>query len=140
MNFQDFKILHSETIGCFQLIEGDLKWIYSLMHKGNIDENYDSLDKRTLGFIIKELKELDYSDGTPFLSRDDYNFLNQMREKRNFWCHQAYIEFMYIQNFECSPEFKKICSKLQRDHNCIEVVQRNVEKAKLNANEMFSRN
>ena len=61
MNFQDFKILHSETIGSFQLIENDLKWIYSLMHKGDVGENYDSLDKRNLGFVIKELKELDYS-------------------------------------------------------------------------------
>ena len=63
-----------------------------------------------------------------------------MREKRNYWCHQAYIDFMYIHNFECSPEFQKVCLKLQRDHDRIEVVQRNVEKAKLNANKVFSRN
>ena len=81
MTYREFQILHSEAIGYFQLIEGDLKWIYSLMHKGDVDENYDSLDKRNLGFIIKELKALDYSAGTPFISKDDYNFLNQMREK-----------------------------------------------------------
>ena len=135
MTFQEFQILHSETIGYFQLIESDLKWIYSLMHKGNIGENYDSLDKRNLGFI----KELDYSTGTPFISKDDYNFLNQMREKRNYWCHQAYIDFIYTHNFEYSSEFQKVCSKLKRDHDRIEVVQRNVEKAKLNANKVFSR-
>lgn len=140
MTFQEFQILHSETIGYFQLIESDLKWIYSLMHNGNIGENYDSLDKRNLGFVIKELKELDYSAGTPFISKNDYNFLNQMREKRNYWCHQAYIDFMYIENFQNSLEFQKVCSKLQRDHDRIEVVQRNVEKAKLNANKVFSRN
>lgn len=139
MTYQEFKILHSETIGYFQLIENDLKWIYSLMHKGDIDENYDSLDKRNLGFVIRELKELDFSAGTPFISKDDYNFLNQMREKRNYWCHQAYIDFIYTHNFEYSSEFQKVCSKLKRDHDRIEVVQRNVEKAKLNANKVFSR-
>ena len=139
MTYREFQILHSETIGYFQLIEGDLKWIYSLMHKGDVDENYDSLDKRNLGFIIKELKALDYSAGTPFISKDDYNFLNQMREKRNYWCHQAYIDFMYVQNFESSFEFQKVCSKLQRDHDRIQIVQRNVERAKLNANNVFSR-
>lgn len=140
MTYERFKILYSETISYFQLIENDLKWIYSLMRKGNVGDNYDSLDKRNLGFIIKELKELDYSDGTPFISKDDYNFLNQMREKRNYWCHQAYIDFMYINNFERSIEFQKVFSKLQRDHDRIEVVQKNVEKAKLNANRVFSRN
>lgn len=140
MTYERFKILHSETIACFQQIENDLKWIYSLMHKGDVDQNYDSLDKRNLGFIIKELKELDYSAGTPFISKDDYNFLNQMREKRNYWCHQAYIDFMYVSNFEHSLEFQKVCSKLQRDHDRIEVVQRNVERAKQNAKKIFSRN
>lgn len=62
-----------------------------------------------------------------------------MSEKRNYWCHQAYIDFMYIKNFQTSIEFQKVCSKLQRDHDRIEVVQRNVEKAKLNANKFFSR-
>lgn len=139
MTFEQFRILHSETIAYFQLIENDLKWIYSMMHKGDINNNYDSLDKRNLGFIIKELKELDYSAGTPFISKDDYNFLNQMREKRNYWCHQAYIDFMYVQNFEFSSEFQKVCNKLQRDHDRIKVVQQNVENAKLNANKVFSR-
>ena len=140
MNFQEFKILHSETIGYFQLIEGDLKWIYSLMQHGDMGDDEVRLDQWSLGFVIKELKELDYSAGTPFISKDDYNFLNQMREKRNYWCHQAYIDFMYIHNFEYSQEFQKVCLKLQRDHDRIEVVQRNVEKAKLNANKVFSRN
>lgn len=62
-----------------------------------------------------------------------------MREKRNYWCHQAYIDFIYTHNFEYSSEFQKVCSKLKRDHDRIEVVQRNVEKAKLNANKVFSR-
>ena len=109
------------------------------MHKGDVSENYDSLDKRNLGFIIKELKALDYSVGTPFISKDDYNFLNQMREKRNYWCHQAYIDFMYVQNFEFSSEFQKVYNKLQRDHDRIKVVQQNVENAKLNADKVFSR-
>ena len=44
MTYERFKILHSETIACFQQIENDLKWIYSLMHKGDVDQNYDSLE------------------------------------------------------------------------------------------------
>lgn len=139
MNFQDFKILHSETIGSFQLIENDLKWIYSLMHKGDVGENYDSLDKRNLGFVIKELKELDYSAGTPFISKDDYNFLSQMREKRNYWCHKAYVDFMYIPSFESSREFDEVCRRLIKDRNRILSVQKAIQALKLEANQVYKR-
>ena len=87
MTYRQFRILHSETIGCFQLIENDLKLIYSLMHIGNVNKNFESLEKKNLGFIIKELKKLDYSDEKPFISKNDYNFLNQMKERRNYWLH-----------------------------------------------------
>ena len=139
MTLSEFQILHSELIGCFQFIENDLKWIYSLMRKGDVGENFDSLDKTNLGFVIKILKELDNSDGKPFLSPDDYNFLNQMREKRNYWCHQCYVDFVYLQGSERSREFNKICSKLQRDHQRVIAVQKNVEQAKITAGNLYSR-
>lgn len=139
MTYREFQILHSETIGCFQLVENDLKLIYSLMHIGNVNKNFDSLEKKNLGFIIKELKKLDYSDEKPFISKDAYNFLNQMKERRNYWCHQAYIDFMYTNNFEFSSEFRKVCSKLQCDYDQIKVVQKNVEQLRINAVDMFTR-
>lgn len=139
MTFSEFKILHSEIIGYFQLIEGDLKWIYSLMHKGDIEDNYDALGKKNLGFVIRELQELDYSAGEPLISKDDYNFLNQMREKRNYWCHQAYLDFMYKPDFEFSGAFQKVCAKLRKDHDRMAAVQRNVENVKLKANKVFAR-
>lgn len=139
MTFSEFQILHSKVIGCFQLIENDLKWIYALMRKGDVDENFDSLDKTNLGFVIKILKKLDNSDGKPFLSPDDYNFLNQMRKKRNYWCHQCYVDFMYLPDGERSRGFNKICLELQRDYQRVIAVQNNVEQAKIVAGDMYSR-
>lgn len=109
------------------------------MHKGDVGENYDSLDKRNLGFVIKELKELDYSAGTPFISKDDYNFLSQMREKRNYWCHKAYVDFMYIPSFESSREFDEVCRRLIKDRNRILSVQKAIQALKLEANQVYKR-
>lgn len=67
LNYNDFKIMHSEIIAFFQIIENDLKWIYSLMHVGNIEKNYDALENKNLGYIIKNLRELDYSDNKPVM-------------------------------------------------------------------------
>lgn len=139
LSFEQFKIFHSETILCCQLIEHDLKWIYAYMHKGDQYENFDKLEKTTLGMLVKKLKELDNSSGELFISNDDYNFLKQMTEKRNFWCHQCFIEFMYEDNFLYSREYEKICMRLERDHDRLNSVCNSVEKVRLKAVREFAR-
>lgn len=37
------------------------------MHVGNIEKNYDALENKNLGYIIKNLRELDYSDNKPVM-------------------------------------------------------------------------
>ena len=59
MTLKEFKIVFSDLILYFQLIENDLRLIYSLMHKGDICDNLNFMDKRNLGFVINKLKDLD---------------------------------------------------------------------------------
>lgn len=134
MNYETFTFLHSETIKFCQIIEGDLKWIYSFLHIGDIYQTRDSLDTLGFGQIVKKLKQLDNSDGNPVLSASDYNFLGQMAQKRNYWCHECYRDFVYINSWEYSSEFTKVCNKLQKDHDKLQVVCRNVENLKLKLN------
>ncbi len=117
MDFKDFKILHSETIMYYQIIEHDLKFIYAYMLKGNIDKHFDFIETKTLGQMVKMLKELDNSDGKPLISSDDYNFLSQICKNRNLWAHQTFTEFIYIKDFIYSREYQKQCDKLIKDHD-----------------------
>ena len=137
MTIEQFKQLHSETIMYCQAIEHDLKWIYSYMHIGDQYENFETLSKTTLGALVKKLKELDNSDKDPFISNDDYNFLKQMTEKRNYWCHQCYIDFIYDDND--SSNYDKVCNKLIRDHDRLKVVSDNVERVRLKAVNPYKR-
>lgn len=139
MTFDEFKILHSETIMFCQLIEHDLKWIFSFMHTGDQYENFEKLEKTTLGTLVNKLKELDNSDDDPFISNDDYNFLKQMTQKRNYWCHQCCVDFIYEKDFVQTKEYAKICDKLQRDHDRLSIVSDNVEKVRLKAVEAYKR-
>ena len=139
MDINTFKILHSETIEFCPIIEDNLKWVYSLMHTGNVGENHSKLEKKTLGQVVSMLKKLDKSSGEQFISDDDYNFLKQMTEKRNYWCHVCYRDFKYVENPLTSLAYEKVCEKLQRDHDRLEQVFKNVEKAKLDANKVFKR-
>ena len=113
-----FKLIHSELIMQVQLIENDLRLIYAAMRKGNFDDNVEILEKANLGKIIIELKKLDYSDGNPDLSEKDYKLLNQIREIRNYWCHQCYIDYVYINDDnEREKKFQQIANRLHHDEN-----------------------
>lgn len=117
MDFKQFKILHSETIMYYQLIERDLKLIYSYMRKGDIGEHFDKIENKTLGQMVKMLKDLDNSDGKPLILLSDYNFLSQICENRNLWAHNCFTDFIYIENWENSNEYKRLCDKLVKDHD-----------------------
>ena len=118
MTRDKFKLIHSELIMQVQLIENDLRLIYAAMRKGDFDDNVEILEKANLGKIITELKKLDYSDGNPDLSEKDYKLLNQIREIRNYWCHQCYIDYVYINDDnEREKKFQQIANRLHYDEN-----------------------
>jgi hypothetical protein len=88
------------------------------MHSGDFDKNLDMLEKANLGTVIKKLKELDYSDGHPDLSKQDYALLEQIREIRNYWCHQCFLDYIYIQDdYQREREFQRIAQRLSEDEN-----------------------
>ncbi len=131
MDFQQFKILHSETIMYYQVVEHDLKLIYAYMRKGDVGDNLDMVETKTLGQMIDMLKILDNEDGKPNISSGDYNYLKQLSKNRNHWAHKVFTEFMYEDNFMYSNEYERQCQKLQKDHNRLSVVFRNVEKVRI---------
>lgn len=96
MDRDTFKMIHSELIQQVQGIEYDLKLIYAAMKSGDFDENYEEVKEMSLGSITKELKRLDNSDNMPDLSNKDYETIDRIRHMRNYWCHQCYVDFMYI--------------------------------------------
>ena len=118
MTRDKFKIIHSDLIMQVQCIENDLKLIYASMHSGDFDKNLDMLEKANLGTMIKRLKELDYSDGKPDLSEQDYALLEQIREIRNYWCHQCYLDYTYIQDeYQRERKFQQVAQRLSEDEN-----------------------
>jgi len=118
MNRDTFKMIHSELIMQVQMIEEDLKVIYAGMKKGNFENNYQELSRGNLGKTIKELRALDNSDGNPELSNADYDLLNEIREIRNYWCHQCFLDYIYIQNdIERERAFQRVAQRLHYDEN-----------------------
>ncbi len=129
MTKDEFKILHSELIMYCQRIEHNLKRIYAAMSSDDFDDSMDLLENSNLGRTIKLLKNLDLSDGTLDIPQTTYDVLNDVREIRNFWCHQCYIEYIYITDeIKKNAEFQKLTRRLTNDGNRLEKIYRKIEK------------
>ena len=140
MTRDKFKLIHSELIMQVQLIENDLKLIYAGMHKGNFDKNFNTLEKSNLGTVIRKLKELDYSDGHPDLSKKDYEVLEQIREIRNYWCHQCFLDYVYIQgDMQREYEFQKVARRLSEDENRTWDLHEHLEKVRIKILKRYDR-
>lgn len=141
MTLENFHLMFGETIMFCQIIEHDVKMIYAAMCKGDMSNTLAMINdkKWTLGHSLKELKKLDFSDENPYLSAENYNFLSQMAQKRDYWCHETYLKFIYISSFENSKEYENECRKLQRDHQKLNSVYQTLEKIRIRAMKDFNR-
>lgn len=134
MDFNKFQMLHSETIGYCQLLENDLKWIYSFITGGDIIETRDAVSKFAMGKIINVLKKIDKNSPKRLFSNKDYKYLRQLKSRRDYWCHQCYIDFLYEDNYLYSSQYKKCCSDLEEDNKWFYKVYKIVEKIKVDLN------
>ena len=133
MTRDTFKMIHSELIMEVQCIEHDLRLIYAAMKRGNFEDNLDDLEKANLGRITKELKTLDYSNGHPDLSKSDYDLINQIREIRNYWCHQCYLDYVYIQDdYQRECRFQEVATRLHYDENRVFALSQKLQDLRYN--------
>ena len=115
--------IFDETIGVLikkcRCIEHDVKIMYAGMLCGDFNENLNTVINKPLGPVLKKLEGLDYSDDSPYLSREDYSLLNEIKDIRNYWVHKGYIDFMYgtVEGYQnrIAKQYQKLtgdCSRL----------------------------
>lgn len=131
MDTNTFKKIYAETMMYYQLIEHDIKFIFAFMKDGDLNYNFDCIEKATLGQMIQELKRLDYSDNNPLISIEDYNYLFKICEKRNHWVHKVFLEFIYKKNWSYSAEYKEQAKKLAEDRERVERASKILERTRI---------
>lgn len=116
MDRDTFKLIHSELIQQVQCTEFNLKRIYAAMKNGDFNDNFNDLKNSNLGVIARKLKDLDYSDNLPEFTEEEYKTIDDIRKIRNYWCHQCYLDYIYIQNDnEREIRFQEIANRLHYD-------------------------
>lgn len=129
MDYDTFKMIHSELIMSVQYIEQDLRIIYSTIKPGNYKDNYAVVDNAPLGRLLKELHEVDEDLGYSKIKESDYDLLDQIREIRNYWCHQCYLDFHYEEDpVRHNEKFIEVADRLHLDELRVYALQEKIEK------------
>lgn len=88
----EFRIAHSKIIEEFQWLEWTLKNMYSKLIEGHYPECFDEVAEKPLGELIKKLKDVEEQNKTHYLTDKDYINLKKIKDMRNYWCHNCYVE------------------------------------------------
>ncbi len=127
-SLEKFRLLHSEIIEEYQCIEYDMRRIYSSMVNEDFEESMYELEDKNWGVILNKLKKLDKSDGNPYFSREEYDLLDEIRTRRNYWCHQCYLDFVYEDNsYEYDILLQKKIRQVENELNRAKKLQRKME-------------
>lgn len=140
-NLKKFHQYVGETIMLCQCIEFDIKWMYAAMLRGDVDDNFEDLQKEkiSLGQAILKLEALDNSED-PYLTSTDYKMLREINDIRIHWAHNAYLEFIYCDDEgEREELFLRQSRRLENDHNRLNKLSDKIEKTRLEVLDTYGR-
>lgn len=98
MELDKFRIKHSKIIEQYQLIEYHLEGIFGLLEEGDFEELTHRVENDAMGELIRKVRFLDKETNCVYLEKEDFSILDNIRDDRNYWSHESYLELM--QNFD----------------------------------------
>ncbi|MDY4787774.1 MAG: hypothetical protein SO253_00465 [Bacilli bacterium] len=114
MSLEQFYLYIGELIMYFQVIERDLKIIYTSITSNNFYVQYSDINNLSLGQMVGLMKEKQY------FSSNEIHQLQKMKHKRNYYVHQSFLSFVDNDHLEDSVEYQEVSNKLMEDHNFFE--------------------
>ena len=64
-----------------------------------------------------------------FFTEEEYALLDEIRTRRNYWCHQCYLEWVYIgDDYKRQNRLDRMTRQLENEHNRAEKLQRKMER------------
>lgn len=92
MTLEEYRIKHSLLIEQYQWIEFDLEGLYAALSEEPFCEALQEIEKDSIGGVVREIRKIEEYKNITVFSEDEYQELDQIRERRNFWCHVCYTE------------------------------------------------
>ncbi|MBE6583823.1 MAG: hypothetical protein E7649_02400 [Ruminococcaceae bacterium] len=95
MDRDEFRIKHSTLLEQYQYIEHHLEGIYASTWNGSFISGLDKVAESTIGKIVAKIKLEEDQQKESVIPDEVYCRLEAMRERRNFWCHNCYVDMTF---------------------------------------------
>lgn len=95
MTLENFRLNHSTLIEHYQYIEAHLEGIYATISGKNLLEGLKDVERSNFKHIISKIKTLESKEKINIFTEEEYEYLNKVFQKRNFWCHNCYYDIVF---------------------------------------------
>lgn len=92
MSMDEFRINHSKLIEQYQLIEHHLEGLFAICGSGDFEELAHRVENDTMGELIRKVRFITKEKHIDVLDKNDFAILDEIRDSRNYWCHQCYLD------------------------------------------------
>ena len=92
MTLEKYRILHSTLMEQYQWIEFDLEGLYAILSPEPFHEALQEIERDSIGGVVREIRRIEKQQNIAVFSEAEYEQMDQIRERRNFWSHKCYIE------------------------------------------------
>jgi hypothetical protein len=92
MTLEEYRIRHSMLIEQYQWIEFDLEGLFAFICGEPFCEALQEIEKDSIGGVVREIQKIEEERKIVVFSESEYEELDQIRQRRNFWCHVCYTE------------------------------------------------
>ena len=114
MTMEKFRVMHSELIEHYQFIEHHLEGIYAMLCGKSFFEGLEEVATSNLSQLRKAIGQLEKEKGISVFASSDYERLEHIRKRRNFWTHNCYID-MVVDRKTGDPKDKDLIVKMLKD-------------------------
>lgn len=92
MTLEEYRIQHSTLIEQYQWIEFDLEGLFAFICGEPFYEAIQEIEKDSIGGVVREIKKIEKERNIVVFFDYEYEELDQIRQRRNFWTHACYTE------------------------------------------------
>lgn len=95
MTLQEFRIAHSTVMEHYQFIERELEGIYATLSGKSLYMGLKDVESYSLSKVIRMVQEQEKIHKIKVLSDTEYEDLQAICGRRNFWTHNCYTELVF---------------------------------------------
>lgn len=92
MTLEQYRILYSTLMEQYQWIEFDLEGLYAFICGMPFGEAIEEIERDAIGGVVREIQRIEKQRAIEVFSQEEYERLDRIRERRNFWSHACYTE------------------------------------------------